>query len=154
MALLVGCGGNTSDSKDNSNTPPAKHEDPFGKLGVDVYNGIPILVDKDVQEAAYEIQISWTNGYDQPITGVKGVLYINDAFGDEIWSIAWILESISIAPGESYDETGAGMSGFYLDTSWDDDKAKARIYNSKFEELQFVFKPETILFEDGSKIGA
>lgn len=132
-----------TDSKINE----AEKEDKWSPLKVQVYD--KVLFPKDVNEHRFndfvELKMNITNNYELDISGIQGVLEIQDMFGEMILNVDWdITEDISSQ--ETYNMTDVGIDlNPYMATH-------TKIRDTEFSKLIFVYKPSKIMFSDGSSI--
>ena len=87
-----------------------------------------------------------TNNSDKPIVGVEGILTINDLFGKKIISMGCDFTGNTIDPGASYRESDLS---FECNQFMDD---HMKLFNTRFEDLQFIYDITSIVFSDGSTI--
>ena len=81
-----------------------------------------------------------------PIVGVEGILTINDLFGKKIISMGCDFTGNTIDPGASYRESDLS---FECNQFMDD---HMKLFNTRFEDLQFIYDITSIVFSDGSTI--
>lgn len=91
-------------------------------------------------------EFSITNNSDKAIKGVEGVLTINDLFGKEIKQVICDFTGFLIEPGEIYVETNLGLE---CNQFMDEDM---KIFNTDYEDLQFVYDVLSVVYEDGTRI--
>ena len=87
-----------------------------------------------------------TNNSDKTVVGVEGVLTVNDLFGKKILSMGCDFTGNTIDPGASYRESELS----YECNQFIDDDMK--LFNTRFEDLQFIYEVTSIVFSDGSSI--
>lgn len=91
-----------------------------------------------------EFKFGISNNVEKDIKGVEGVLCIKDMFGDEIIQINCDFTGKTI-PAKGYSE----FSGLGIDINQFMDN-HTKLYNEKFEDLIFEYKPQKIVYTDGS----
>ena len=105
-------------------------------LPEDIYNGrySPVV----------QLTIEVTNLTDKEIQGISGVLRISDLFGKEIIASTCDFTGQTILPGEmaTYTDLGLEVNQFM------DDHVK--LYNERYEDLNFEYEISSIVYTDGS----
>tara|TARA_Y100001960_G_C14396901_1_gene691449 strand:- start:115 stop:765 length:651 start_codon:yes stop_codon:yes gene_type:complete len=99
-------------------------------------------IDGDFQDGV-NMEIKFTNGSGKNIKGIKGTAEINDIFDDNITQFNLSLDE-PIAAGESFVYEGGVTTNQF-------DSGDKKLISTPFDRLKFKFKPEVILFEDGTK---
>lgn len=89
---------------------------------------------------------SITNNSDKSIQGVEGRLIAYDLFGKEILSMGCDFTGTTIAPGETYIETGLA----YECNEFRDSDMK--LYNTDFNDLKFSYEVLSVVYTDGSTV--
>jgi hypothetical protein len=93
------------------------------------------------------LELAYENKSDKDILGVKGVLELNDIFGDRIRNVNWTYDG-GIASRKSIIERKSGVK---INQFMDPDM---KLWNTEFDKLKSNFEVKTIIFKDGTKIDA
>lgn len=93
------------------------------------------------------VTFAFTNHTDKPVAAVKGTIDVEDLFGDNVTGFHFS-NSETIAPGKTITWTGSRSVKYGL--SSDRDTKFAGLDEGKFKT---VWKPEGIVFSDGTKLG-
>lgn len=93
------------------------------------------------------LHVAYENKTDKDIQGVKGVLHINDIFGDKIVNVRWSYDR-GVAANKRAVETGSGLD---LNRFTD---SHMKLWNTDFDKIKSSFEVQTIIFKDGTKIDA
>ena len=93
------------------------------------------------------LHIAYENKTDKDIQGVKGVLHINDLFGDKIVNVRWSYDR-GVAANKRAVETGSGLE---LNRFMD---AHMKLWNTDFDKIKSNFEVQTIIFKDGTRVDA
>ena len=90
------------------------------------------------------LTVAFQNKTARPMTGVKGTLQFNDVFGDRIQRV-----------GVSYDEgvPANAVATWKAQIEYNQFMAEdKKLATTPLEKLQIAWEPDTILFEDGTKL--
>ena len=91
------------------------------------------------------------NKSDKDITGIKGIGVFYDKFGDEIYSSGLKIDFKDIngvlAQGAEYEYTGGTRINQFIDE-------EVKFATSSTADLKFEYRPEVVLFKDGTSIEA
>lgn len=107
------------------------------------------ILNKRFQEKKYGHAIYFdlsfaASGLDKPARAIKGILLINDLFGEKIMGIKWNLDK-SFAPASIQVETGVGFDYNQFMNE------HQRIKNSDISNIKVAFQVDSILYEDGTR---
>ncbi len=91
-----------------------------------------------------EFDLSFKNTTDKEVRGFKGVVQIDDLFGDEIYRL-----KLSFDEGVGANQSKQWQGGMEVNQFMD---SHTKLANTDFNNLQFNFDMETIIFSDGSTI--
>ena len=111
-----------------------------------------VLVTKKNSESQFDqkwvgLELAFENKSDKDIQGVKGVLKINDIFGDKILNV-----KLSYDAGVSAKQTTVERKiGVDVNQFKDSDM---KLWNTDFDKLKSTFEVSTIIFKDGTKMDA
>ncbi len=104
-------------------------------------------IDADYGQKGVVFDVAFENKGDKDIEGVKGVLHIQDIFGDEIMNINWSFDQ-GIKAGASSVERGSGMDiNQFMDRHM-------KLWNTDFSKMKTSFEVSTIVFADGTSLKA
>lgn len=93
------------------------------------------------------LEVAYENKSDKDIEGVKGILRLNDIFGDKIMDINWSYDG-GIPAKTSIVERGSGIdANQFMDRHM-------KLWNTDFSKLKASYEVSTIIFKDGTKIDA
>jgi hypothetical protein len=109
------------------------------------------LVNKKNVEGEYgqhfvALEVAFENKSDREIQGVKGVLRLNDIFGDSISNIR-----LSYDDGIGAKKVVTYKGNVDINQFMDNDK---KLWNTDFDKLKAEFDTVTVIFKDGTKIQA
>jgi len=93
------------------------------------------------------LEIAYENKSGKDIQGVKGVLRLNDIFGDKIINIRWSYDD-GVPANTTRVERNSGIDV----NQFKDDHMK--LWNSDMEKIRATFEVQTIIYKDGSKVDA
>jgi len=93
------------------------------------------------------LHIAYENKTDKDIQGVKGVLHVNDLFGDKIVNVRWSYDR-GVAANKRAVETGSGLE---LNRFMSEHQ---KLWNTDFDKIKSNFEVQTIIFKDGTRIDA
>lgn len=99
-----------------------------------------------VMDEMLNISVGYQNHTDKEIAGIKGMLIIQDLFGDEVTSFQ-ISNDESIPPKGTTTWRGSRSVKYSLGTK--DDRKFAELPADKYKQ---VWEPQIIVFKDGSKL--
>lgn len=110
------------------------------------------LVGKQNDEGDYgqkfiTLHVAYENKGDKDIQGIKGILKINDLFGDKILNLRWTFDD-GVDAKKTVTERGSGLE---VNQFMDD---HMKLWNTDFDKLKSSFEISTIIFKDGTKIEA
>ena len=91
------------------------------------------------------IKIALENNNDKDIKAIKGELIFNDVFGDKIHSVGFKYDEGIKAHSKKIWEGGMDYNQFM--------DSHKRLRSTELNNLALVWEPQTILFEDGTKMG-
>ena len=103
-------------------------------------------VDGEYGQKYVSLELAFENKTTKDIQGVKGVLKVNDIFGDPIESI-----SFSYDKGVAAGKTSIYKGGVDINQFMDRDK---KLWNTDLDKLKADFETSMILFKDGTQIAA
>lgn len=104
-------------------------------------------VDGEFGRKAVVFEIGYENKGAKDIEGIKGVLHVNDIFGDSITNINWSYDD-GITAGSSEVERGSGVDiNQFIDRDM-------KLWNTDFGKMKTNFEVSTIVFKDGTAIKA
>lgn len=93
-----------------------------------------------------EMPYSITNNTNKEIKGIQGILHVQDMFGEKIIDIQYDLTSETVSIGHSVQVYGYGME---INEFMDD---HMKLYDTNYENLEFVYEFSKIVFTDGTSI--
>ncbi|MEA3486195.1 MAG: hypothetical protein U9R20_00880 [Thermodesulfobacteriota bacterium] len=107
------------------------------------------LVHKDFTKQEYQefifFNLQYTaSGLDKPARAIKGLLNLNDLFGEKKLVLRWTIEK-PIKPGESIEKKGQGFkfSPFENSHQW--------VRNTPISDMKTTFTVSSILYQDGTR---
>jgi hypothetical protein len=111
-----------------------------------------VLVGKTNAEQDYgrkfiALEVAYENKTDKDILGVKGLLKINDMFGDKIQNVRWSYDQ-GIPARQTKIERGSGID---VNKFRDEDM---KLWNTDITRLKALFEVRTIIFSDGTRADA
>ena len=93
------------------------------------------------------LYVAYENKTDKDIQGVKGVLHINDIFGDKILNVRWSYDG-GVAANKRTVETNSGLDlNRFNDTHM-------KLWNTAYDKIKSNFEVQTIIFKDGTRLDA
>jgi hypothetical protein len=104
-------------------------------------------IDGEYGQKAVVFDVGYENKGAKDIEGIKGVLRVNDIFGDSITSIKWSYDD-GVAAGSSEVERGSGVD---INQFMDRDM---KLWNTDFSKMKTQFEVSTIVFKDGTTLKA
>lgn len=110
------------------------------------------LINKKNTEQEYgqkfiSLDIAYQNKSEKEIAGIKGVLKINDIFGDTIKNYSWSYDD-GVPANQTITDKNMGVE---INRFSDED---SKLWNTDYEKLKSKFEVSTIIFKDGSKVDA
>lgn len=110
------------------------------------------LVSKRNERGEYDqrmvmLDLAYENKSDKDIAGVKGVLRINDMFGDKIMNVRWSFDE-GIGAKKTAFERGSGVK---INQFMDD---HMKLWNTDSDKVKATYEVQTIVFADGSRLDA
>lgn len=94
-----------------------------------------------------DLAVAYENKSDKDIEGVKGVLRLNDIFGDKIMDVNWSYDGGIPAKGSIVERDSGIEINQFIDRHM-------KLWSTDFEKLKATYEVSTIIFEDGTKIDA
>lgn len=103
-------------------------------------------VDGEYGQKYVSLEMAFENKTNKDIRGVKGVLKLNDIFGDLIEGV-----SFSYDQGVPAGKTSIYKGGVDINQFMDKDK---KLWSTDFDKLKAVFETSMIIFKDGTQVAA
>jgi len=107
------------------------------------------LIHKDFTKQEYQefifFNLQYTaSGLDKPARAIKGLLNLNDLFGERKFALRWTIDK-PIKPGETIEEKGQGFkfSPFVDSHQW--------VRNTQISDMKTTFTVSSILYQDGTR---
>jgi len=93
------------------------------------------------------LELAYENKSDKDIQGVKGLLTLNDLFGDKILNVRWSYDA-GVAAKQTTVERKSGIDINQFKDS------HMKLWNTDFDKLKSSFEVSTIIFKDGTRMDA
>ena len=93
------------------------------------------------------LDLAFDNKSDKDIAGVKGILHLNDMFGDKIMNIKWPFDA-----GVDAKQTAVDRAGGMKINQFIDDQMKR--WNTEPDKIKASYEVQTIVFKDGTRLDA
>ena len=93
------------------------------------------------------LHVAYENKTDKDIQGVKGVLHINDIFGDKILNVRWSYDR-GVPAHKRTVETNSGLDLNRFNDS------HMKLWNTDLDKIKSNFEVQTIIFKDGTRLDA